>query len=716
MRSLGIGDPLRLGPYRLLGVLGAGGMGKVFLGRDDAGRPAAVKVLRTELAHDPQMAQRFLREARTAQAVHSAGVARVLGAWTEGGRPWIATEFLAGPTLEQAIARHGPFGPAAVRALGAALAHTLRDIHAAGLVHRDIKPSNVVLTSTGPRVIDFGIARPEHGFTLTATGHVPVTPGFGAPEQVLGRRVGPAADVFSLGAVLAFAAGGRRIYDGTNVPAVQYKVVHEDPDLTAVADPLRALIEPCLAKDPADRPLPERIAVDLAPPRDPRRIWHKGPIADDISRSESEARKLAAFTGIPGAGPGAAPSRRGLITALAAGGAVVLTAGGAGTLWLLRKDGKPVTQPGTATTPTARTWVAKRLTRAEYNDGAAPPELWGPSYVHGAPAWPLPLRDLVVVGVGDKITGRRVTNGEEVWGLPGEAYIAPSPGLLVVAGPGGELLGIRSTTGERLWSAKPDKRPKALIAADNSAAYFTTSVKSDTATATLCAFGLANRSPLWSRSLPVSSGQFTPAWGATGEGRLVVTGTDGKVVALDAGTGDSKWEASSQLKAPGQSAMGMPPVVSGSTVYLGGQALTARDVKTGRQLWSVPAKSDTGWGPPAVDGDLLYATDGARLCRLDKRERKVTWQRELPGTLPWPLPPVLQGDTVWVAPDIHGQTGFMAVHRDSGKVAWTYSPGELEARDTEHGRLLDDARYQMAGAGNRVFVVGSGKLSVMPVF
>lgn len=198
MYPLGTGDPLRLGPYRLLGVLGEGGMGKVYFGQDSAGGTAAVKVLRPELAHDQHLAQRFVREAQMAQAVASKGIARVLGSQMEGGRPWIATEFLAGPTLDEAIRSYGPMDDPTVRALASTLANTLHDIHAAGLVHRDLKPPNIVLTSAGPRIIDFGIARPEHGLTLTTTGQVPVTPGYGAPEQILGQRVGPPADVFSL--------------------------------------------------------------------------------------------------------------------------------------------------------------------------------------------------------------------------------------------------------------------------------------------------------------------------------------------------------------------------------------------------------------------------------------------------------------------------------------------------------------------------------------
>ncbi|MER6705672.1 serine/threonine-protein kinase, partial [Streptomyces fumanus] len=307
MRPLGPGDPLRLGPYRIAGVLGAGGMGKVYLGHDTAGRPAAVKVLLPELAGDRHLAERFVREARTARTVTSEGVARVLAAEPEAGRPWIASEFLAGPTLDEAVARYGPFGDALLRELARSLARTLADIHVTGLVHRDLKPQNVVLTSRGPRVIDFGIARPEHGLTLTRTGQIPVTPGYGAPEQVLGQRVGPAADVFSLGAVLAYAASGRPAYAGTEVAAVMYEVVHGEPDLTLVPGPLRDLIAPCLAKDPAARPLPGWLADAARPPAGSERFWTTGPLADDIRRREAAARQPAGDGGGPTAVPAARP-------------------------------------------------------------------------------------------------------------------------------------------------------------------------------------------------------------------------------------------------------------------------------------------------------------------------------------------------------------------------------------------------------------------------
>ncbi|WP_250399752.1 serine/threonine-protein kinase [Streptomyces cellostaticus] len=267
MKPLGTGDPVRLGPYRLLGVLGEGGMGKVYLGQDGAGVLAAVKVLRPELADDTNLARRFVREAHAAQAVRSTGVAAVLGAQTEAARPWIATEFLAGLTLDEAVGTFGPLPEAALRDMATSLARTLADIHAAGFVHRDLKPPNIVLTSQGPRVIDFGIARPEHGLTLTNTGQIPVTPGYGAPEQVLGQRVAPPADVFSLGAVLVYAATGGRAFDGDHVAALQHEVVHGQPKLEGLSPHLRTLVAPCLAKDPAVRPTPLQIAQAMSVPK-----------------------------------------------------------------------------------------------------------------------------------------------------------------------------------------------------------------------------------------------------------------------------------------------------------------------------------------------------------------------------------------------------------------------------------------------------------------
>ncbi|MEV0538106.1 protein kinase [Kitasatospora sp. NPDC050463] len=234
-------------------------MGVVYLARSPRGRMVAVKTIRAELAASPDFRRRFAKETAVARQVGGEWTAAVLAANPDAALPWVATAYVAGPTLHQVVAeQHGPLPEHSVRGLASGLCRALGDIHAAGLVHRDLKPSNVMVTIDGPKVIDFGIARALDSTTggLTSTGVVVGSPGFMSPEQIRGESLTEASDVFSLGAVLAFAASGRLPFEaaGGQVHALMYKVVHEPPDLTGVPEPLRDLIESCLAKDPVDRP------------------------------------------------------------------------------------------------------------------------------------------------------------------------------------------------------------------------------------------------------------------------------------------------------------------------------------------------------------------------------------------------------------------------------------------------------------------------------
>ncbi|MEU0602730.1 serine/threonine-protein kinase [Streptomyces sp. NPDC006393] len=267
MDGLAPSDPRDVGPYRLLGRLGSGGMGRVYLGRSPSGRRVAVKVVRNEIADDPGFRGRFRREVELAMRVGGYWTAAVVDADPDGPEPWIASEYIPGPSLHRRIADDGPLPAAEVRDLGAGLAEALASIHALGLVHRDLKPSNILLTDTGPRVIDFGISKALEGSgastALTHTGVVMGTPGFMSPEQATGARIGTPSDVFSLGAVLAYAATGAEPF-GTGTPvALLYRVVGEEPDLSAVPDELRHTIALCLAKDPARRPSPAGLVALL---------------------------------------------------------------------------------------------------------------------------------------------------------------------------------------------------------------------------------------------------------------------------------------------------------------------------------------------------------------------------------------------------------------------------------------------------------------------
>ncbi|MEV7285566.1 serine/threonine-protein kinase [Streptomyces sp. NPDC093252] len=301
MQPLGADEPTVMGPYRLLGRLGAGGMGRVYLGRSAGGRTVAVKIVHPHFALDEEFRARFRREVEAARRVGGAWTAPVLDADPGAPVPWVATAYAAGPSLTSAVASVGPLPAHSVRTLGAGLAEALTAVHELGLVHRDVKPSNVLLTLDGPLLIDFGIARATEGTaSLTATGVSVGSPGYMAPEQILGKGATGAADVFSLGAVLAYAATGEPPFSGDSSAALLYKVVHEEPQLTGLEGTLGALVAECLAKDPGVRPTPAGIAARLAPDGAARLVaggWLPGPLVEQVSRSAVQLLNLEAGEG-----------------------------------------------------------------------------------------------------------------------------------------------------------------------------------------------------------------------------------------------------------------------------------------------------------------------------------------------------------------------------------------------------------------------------------
>jgi ABC-type branched-subunit amino acid transport system substrate-binding protein len=352
-------DPARVGGHRLLGRLGAGGMGVVYLGRTDAGALAAIKVILPELAGDEDFRTRFRRETEAARRVDSPWAVPVTGADTEGERPWLATEFVPGPTLSEVVARRGPLPVRSVTVLGRLLSRALAAVHAAGLVHRDVKPGNVLLTTDGPRLIDFGIARAADATALTATGLVVGTPGFLPPEQASGNTAGPAGDVFSLGCLLAYAATGRPPFGSGAVDALLYRTVHDAPDLDGIEEPgLRALLERCLDKDPAARPeaaeLDGLITEDA--PAGERADW----LPEDVVLIIAD--RSAAVLALPGIdatvaeepGPQEPASGRRRFLLVAAGGAVAL---GASAFAAVRIGGDGSEGGGSDGAPGGRRWI-----------------------------------------------------------------------------------------------------------------------------------------------------------------------------------------------------------------------------------------------------------------------------------------------------------------------------------------------------------------------
>ncbi|MFC9504903.1 serine/threonine-protein kinase [Streptomyces sp. NPDC057002] len=309
MRPLDVDEPTVVGPYRLLGRLGSGGMGRVYLGRSAGGRTVAVKIVHPHFALDEEFRARFRREVQAARRVGGAWTAPVLDADPEARVPWVATAYAAGPSLSAAVADFGPLPAHTVRVLGAGLAEALAAVHELGLVHRDVKPSNVLLTLDGPLLIDFGIARATDGTaSLTSTGVSIGSPGYMSPEQILGKGVTGAADVFSLGAVLAYAATGEPPFPGDSSAALLYKVVHEEPELGLLDGELRSLTAACLTKDPGARPAPAEAARRLAPEGAARLMtggWLPGALVEQVSRSA--VRLLNLETAGPGAGGPSGP-------------------------------------------------------------------------------------------------------------------------------------------------------------------------------------------------------------------------------------------------------------------------------------------------------------------------------------------------------------------------------------------------------------------------
>ncbi|MGH3251572.1 MAG: serine/threonine-protein kinase, partial [Trebonia sp.] len=248
-------DPERIGPYTIIGKLGAGAMGQVFLARSTTGRLVAVKTIRVELAEEAGFRARFAREVAAARRVSGVFTAAVIEADPDADLPWVATAYVPAPSLSTLVRRAGPLPVAAVRWLAAGCAEALQSIHGAGLLHRDVKPSNVLVAPDGPRVIDFGVARASERVQLTTTRGAAGTPAYMAPEQARdASQASPASDIFSLGATLVYAATGHAPYEGETVMDILVRLATEPPDLTDLPEELSGLVSACLERVPRMRP------------------------------------------------------------------------------------------------------------------------------------------------------------------------------------------------------------------------------------------------------------------------------------------------------------------------------------------------------------------------------------------------------------------------------------------------------------------------------
>ncbi|KUN09306.1 serine/threonine protein kinase [Streptomyces yokosukanensis] len=463
------GDPRSVGGHRLVDRLGAGGMGIVYRARSRSGREVAVKVVHAEYAQDPVFRARFRQEIEAARRVSGAFTAAVVDADPEAEPPWMATQYVPGQSLAARIRDHGPLHVTELRPLALGLVEALRDIHRAGVVHRDLKPANVLLAEDGPRVIDFGISRAaENHHALTETGQVIGTPPFMSPEQFTdARTVGPASDVFSLGALLVYCVTGRGPFDADNPYLSGYRVVHNEPVLDGVTGSVRAVLERCLAKEPADRPQPDELAREFAD------------ILPEASPGEPETLMLRRPSGRSGGLPlagaptatGHRPRWRGPRMLLAVSG--VLAAALTGYLLLGPPSGDDTARANSAvsrwgTLPTGwKPWQTTASAVAEqgvkkapgYEGSRAPACLPGDGALYCAGSALLPERI-------DATTGRTLwRSGIAPAGIPADRYVTTVLGAyegrvlveLTITGEDGtgqaqSVLALDDASGRRIWS------------------------------------------------------------------------------------------------------------------------------------------------------------------------------------------------------------------------------------------------------------------------
>jgi serine/threonine protein kinase/outer membrane protein assembly factor BamB len=630
MLPLSAEDPRMIGEFRLHNRLGAGGMGRVYLGSSPGGRAVAVKVIHPHLARDGAFLGRFRREVAAALAVNGGYAAPVVAAGPDDHPPWLATAYVPGPSLQEVVTASGPLPEDAVLKLAAGLAEALRVIHSCGLVHRDLKPGNVLLAADGPRVIDFGIARALDGTVLTSAESLLGTPSYMSPEQAQSQPAGPPSDVFSLGGVLYFAATGSNPF-GTGHPAVMlYRIVHTEPDLDQVPPGLRDLIAACLARDPAQRPAPAELAAALmgaVPLGDPAAFW-PAPVARLIAAHQ------AGLHDRPDGTDGGA------------GG----TDGGAGGPYTLPS----VTPPTVAQVP-EDSWATPPLDRPE-PPTPEPGDRTGPP---AGPAGPPMGRRRALAAVAGMATGGLAV---AAWKLtrPGQ----PSASAGTVARP-------TQRPGTKAWSFTASGPVQAIAVSGRT-------VFAGTATSKVYALDAVTGKPLWQRS---TTREFNDKMAATGQAVYIADATDGGAYALDAATGRQLWSVPTQ---------GGPLdlVVTGGVVYLGGPAksnttggVSALSAVSGGLLWSAefgPVSDVTGG--LAVEGGTVYATSSdGELFAYDATSGNKRW-RIAGKNIAFGSPPVVANGVVYVGGVAAGDgdskaSALYAVRAATHRQLWQYPTG-----------------------------------------
>ncbi|MFD4856923.1 protein kinase domain-containing protein [Streptomyces atratus] len=672
--------PEYAGQYRLEACLGAGGMGVVHLARSASGLQLAVKVVHRHYSADPEFRARFRQEVGAARRVSGAFTAPVVDADPDAARPWMATLYVPGPTLSDQVKRNGPMAPAELRRLTAGLAEALRDIHRAGVIHRDLKPSNVLLSDSGPKVIDFGISRPYDSDLRTETGKLIGSPPYMAPEQFQRpREVGPAADVFALGAVLVHAATGRGPFDSDSPYIVAYQVVHDEADLTGVPTDLAPLIGQCLAKDPAERPTPDDIMAALRPPsydaaafipsqRRPGAVEAPAVSGPEIATGAGADADADTHVGAAARGRKATTSGGGKRRWLAAAAALLVM--GAGGVWAAGVVGDsggsgesegsgesgesggakgsaafapwrtPLPASGRSTPvcssavgageeasgPPAALYCAAGGIGAARLDPADGRVLWSR---HG-PAGDTPSVGVVAVSgglvhtavPGGKLRAYDAAKGEQVWDADLSPYLgAPfaAGDTLLLVSEDGTTEALDSATGVSLWRhpLTGHQRPDYALYDGGSGLAYAFEHSAYGSTTLVTAVDAATGHAAWRRRL---DGMLTPV--GTSDGALVLTSMNGDAQTVGLVHYDPESKRVARVALPFR--MNEPEVVvGGDTAYLlahGGTlvAVDTRPAGDGAVRWQLETAAGRTSAPVLATGNRLYfsAADG-RLLAVD---------------------------------------------------------------------------------------------------
>ncbi|QFG22754.1 PQQ-binding-like beta-propeller repeat protein [Actinomadura sp. WMMB 499] len=704
-------DPRSVGRYRIVGRLGQGGMGRVYLGRSPGGRAVAVKVVRDELAEDAEFRRRFVREVAAARRVTGFFTAAVVDADTGGDPPWLATEYVPGMSLRAAVAEHGAWPEPSVRALGAALAEALEGVHGAGVVHRDLKPANVLLAPDGPRLIDFGISLATEGTRLTMTGAALGTPGFMSPEQLRGAAVGPASDVFALGAVLAYAATGDGPFGAGSAHGLNYRVVHEPPDLTGVPSGLADVVARCLAKEPGARPaLPDLVAELGAPEAGTlaETAWLPEPVTAELTReytavADAPAEPAAPTVVVappdepdepepePSGGGGRRPGRvRSAV--LAGGGAVaVLVIAAAAVLVSGRGTGAEPAVPSEKPDPP----VLRQLWSHGTDPGSRPVVADGRLYFNADGA----LR-AVDTGTGERLWEYDRTTGNPISiGVSDGRVYFESIETSSFDGDTSRVYALDAGSGERVWEYAPGHPVfDGPIEADGTVYFTGRDFGGDDRETTVHAVDAETGGRKWTRPVAGLIGGLAPADGTLYYSATTADGRARHLHALDARTG----KESRKVRLEGDvSDRAVSLTVANGVIYLLGEhggVLSARDL-AGRLLW----RHDTGIESfedvetPVVSGGVLYLggnghNSGGEVVAVDARTGGELWRHDT-GTLT--APPIVEDGTVYAGND-EGELHLLDARTGE-------SPGSL--------RLADDSDATPAVADGVVyFDGGDGRL------